>query len=150
MVTIFNKRLLATLVAVVMTSSLGSAACASATAQNQIEGVSVAGIHEQTALIKAETLDVRATGFNPSDRDGMVQVADLSGGTGIRAVRPATLHNNPFRVAAGNQTIRTARTEAGNNAAPRFFLLTGFALIVTRIVVSRRSQRVKSLETGAK
>lgn len=147
MVTIFNKQLLATLFAAVMTSSLGSAACASATAQNQIEGVSVAGIHEQTALIKAETLNLRTTGFNPSDRDGMVQVADLSGGTGIRAVRPAALHNNPVRVAAGHQAIRTTRTEAGNNSAPYFFLVTGFALIVTRIVVSRR---MKSLETGAK
>jgi hypothetical protein len=148
MVTIFNKQLLAILFAVVMTSSLGSAAWASATPQNQIEGVSVADIHEQTALIKAETLDVRVTGFTQSDRDGVVQVADLSGGTGIRTVSPATLHNNPVRVAAGHQAIRTTRTEAGNNSAPYFFLVTGFALIAARIVVSRRLQKVKNLATA--
>jgi len=145
MVIIFSKQLLLGIfLALLVASPLGSSASANSAAKNHSEAIPVADIHEQTSLIKAEALGVPSTRFTQTDRHSMVQSADLGGGAGIRAARFGSIATNANH-SAGRQNTGA---EAGNSSASRFFLITGFALIAARIVVSRRLQKVKNLATA--
>jgi hypothetical protein len=103
------------------------------------------------ALLMASSLGSSAwaaSRFTRADRHSVVQVADLGGGTGIQAARPDNIPNNADHSAGRHQITQNTGTEAGNNSAPRFFFLTGFALIAARIIVSYRSRKVKNLAIG--
>jgi hypothetical protein len=99
------------------------------------------------ALLMASSLGSSAWAASRFTRS-VVQVADLGGGTGIQAARPDNIPNNADHSAGRHQITQNTGTEAGNNSAPRFFFLTGFALIAARIIVSYRSRKVKNLAIG--